>query len=347
MYYGKKISVAMATYNGATFIEKQLNSILSQTVVPDEIVISDDGSTDATLEIAENCRNKCKETQINIINDNPRHGIGGNFEWAITHTTGDYIFICGQDDIWMPEKVEHIINAFLRYPDAEMICHELQLIDSKDVLMENRKAYSLLRKLSDKRGQCVKAECNEFLECAVSSPLISGTAICISSELAKKCMPIPVDSAEDQWLQFCAVAYNKCYYLNEILTSHRIHDSVSNSAGMKIHKRVRKIINKIRTASKDIDTLEKFSDAVINYLDLLPNNGQYEAAYRTARRTLNIGNMEIDSAKSGRILGAYKLTKMYCTDLRYRRLGASYFVIHMLNLLIYSKEKRVADLEGK
>ncbi|MCH5296587.1 MAG: glycosyltransferase [Ruminococcus sp.] len=346
MYHGKKISVAMATYNGATFIEKQLNSILTQTVVPDEIVISDDGSKDTTLEIVEKAQ-KAGGHQIIVITDNPRHGIGGNFEWAITHTTGDYIFICGQDDIWLPEKVEHVISSFLRYPNAEMICHELNLVDSNDIPIKNRTAYSIFRNLSDNIERCEKAERNQFLEAAISSPLISGTAICISSELVKKCMPIPVDSAEDQWLQFCAVADDKCYYLNEILTSHRMHDSASNSVGMKLHKRVRKVANKIRTASKDSGQLVKFSDAVINYLDTLPNNEQYESAYRTARRISDIGNIEIEAVKSGRIVGAYKLTKMYCTDLRYRRLGAPYFMIHLLNLLIYSKRKRFADLEGK
>lgn len=346
MYFGKKISVAMATYNGATFIEKQINSILSQTVPPDEIVISDDGSNDATLEIVEKIK-LISEGQIILITDNPRHGIGGNFEWAITHTTGDYIFVCGQDDIWMPDKVEKIINSFLHFPDGEMICHELQLVDTKDILIENRKSYSQLRTLSSRRGECVKVERNEFLERAVSSVLVAGPAVCISRSLVKKCMPIPVDDVEDQWLQFCAIANNNCYYLNEVLTSYRIHDSASQSAGMKIHKRLRKVINRIRTASKDIDSLVKFAVSVINYLDTLNDHEQYESAYGTAHRILDIGNMEVKAAESGRISGAMKLTKLYCTDLRFRRLGFPNFLIHVLNILIYSKKKRVADIEGK
>ena len=100
MYQGKKISVAIASYNGEQFLPQQLDSILSQTVVPDEILISDDGSRDRTVEIANRYREQFEgNTEIIIRTDNPCHGIGGNFEWAIRHTTGDFIFICGQDDV--------------------------------------------------------------------------------------------------------------------------------------------------------------------------------------------------------------------------------------------------------
>ena len=109
---GAKCSVAMATYNGALYIEKQILSIINQTRRVNEIVISDDGSSDDTLEIVRKLAKspEAVEIKFKILTDNPRHGFCGNFEHAISHCDGDYIFICDQDDIWLNNKVERVIN---------------------------------------------------------------------------------------------------------------------------------------------------------------------------------------------------------------------------------------------
>lgn len=346
MYNGKKISVAIAAYNGEKFIEKQLLSIINQTVPPDEIIISDDGSKDSTVEIVKSISAELRGgINVVVLTDNPRHGIGGNYEWAITHSSGDYIFICGQDDVWMPEKVQCVLDAFLLQPDAEMICHDLILIDANDEQILDRAPYSLLKKLELKKEELIKVKREKYLEATVSFVLVSGPAVCISSELIKKSMPIPVDGAEDQWLQFCAVADDKCYYLNKVLTGYRIHNSVSRSIGMGVGERLRKIISKVKTANDNRYELIKLSRAAINYMNNASGKKtDFEAAYRTADRICDIGNKEIDAASSGRIVGAYKLIKLFCTDIRYRRTGRNAFLIHLANILIYSKEKRIRDL---
>ena len=101
MYNGKKISVALASFNGENYIEEQLVSILRNSVKPDEIVISDDGSTDRTLEIVRRVSDSdiADNVSFPIITDNPRHGFAGNLEHALLHTTGDFVFLCDQDDM--------------------------------------------------------------------------------------------------------------------------------------------------------------------------------------------------------------------------------------------------------
>ena len=94
------ISVCIATYNGGAFIKDQIYSILLQLSQNDEIIISDDGSRDSTLNILFSFN----DSRIKIYKNGGKHGVVSNFENAIKHATGDYIFLCDQDDVWMPGK---------------------------------------------------------------------------------------------------------------------------------------------------------------------------------------------------------------------------------------------------
>lgn len=98
----KTISIAIATYNGKNYLRKQLDSLYNQELVPDEIVVSDDGSTDGTLEILKEYSDRYG--LIYSINPGP-HGVNNNFFRAISLCTKDYIAICDQDDIWLPNKL--------------------------------------------------------------------------------------------------------------------------------------------------------------------------------------------------------------------------------------------------
>lgn len=98
-----QISVAIATYNGGKYLREQLESICSQTVLPYELVVSDDGSRDDTLLIVNDYKSRLR---IKVINDGLNKGINKNFETAIRACTGDFIMICDQDDIWLPPKIE-------------------------------------------------------------------------------------------------------------------------------------------------------------------------------------------------------------------------------------------------
>lgn len=103
-----KISVAMATYNGAEWISEQLDSFLSQTRPPDELVITDDQSRDATVEIARAFGQRAPFTVRVEVNENTL-GVRGNFERALSLCTGDIILLCDQDDTWFDTKIERHI----------------------------------------------------------------------------------------------------------------------------------------------------------------------------------------------------------------------------------------------
>ena len=114
------ISVCIATYNGERFIREQIDSILRQLSSDDEIIVSDDGSTDDTISII----NSIDDKRIRIIEGPRKHSPTLNFECAMKEAKGDYIFLADQDDVWKPNKVEVCMKWLQEYDcvvsDAEV-----------------------------------------------------------------------------------------------------------------------------------------------------------------------------------------------------------------------------------
>ena len=104
-----RVSVVMGTYNGAKYIEAQLDSILAQDLPPCEIIIQDDGSQDDTVDIAESYRRQ--HPQIRLVRNERRLGFNGNFATALRRATGDFVAIADQDDIWFPQKLRRQVEA--------------------------------------------------------------------------------------------------------------------------------------------------------------------------------------------------------------------------------------------
>jgi len=105
-----KISVCMATYNGERYLKEQLDSILKQLSFTDEIIISDDGSQDRTIEIIESFG----DSRIKLFHSTQQNLIY-NFENALSKASGDIIFLSDQDDIWYENKVEKSMYHLQKY----------------------------------------------------------------------------------------------------------------------------------------------------------------------------------------------------------------------------------------
>ena len=118
-----KVSVAMATYNGEKYIKEQIKTILDCLEENDELVISDDGSTDNTLGII----NSFNDDRIVLI-EGPQKGIKQNFANAIKNTSGEYIFLSDQDDIWEKDKVTEVIKCFEK-ENCTLVVHDAEVVD--------------------------------------------------------------------------------------------------------------------------------------------------------------------------------------------------------------------------
>ena len=122
------ISIAMATYNGAGFLRDQLASFVAQTRRPDELVVSDDCSTDATVRILEDFA-AAAPFAVRVERNSVQLGLHRNFERAITLASGDLVLISDQDDVWYPHKVETVAAAFESRPDLLALHHDEHIFD--------------------------------------------------------------------------------------------------------------------------------------------------------------------------------------------------------------------------
>lgn len=198
-----RISVCMATYNGASFIRQQIESILPQLEETDEIIFSDDGSTDTTLDII----SSYNENRFKILK-NQRTGLPVmNFEKGLKLCTGDLIFLTDQDDIWMPDKVsrmKHFLQSFdLVLTDCSMINeHNQELSDS------------FFKKQKSKKGLIPNIVQNSYMGCCMA----------FNRKVLDKSLPFPQNLvAHDQWIGLIAERYFKVYFLHEPLVRYRRH----------------------------------------------------------------------------------------------------------------------------
>ena len=135
-----KTSVAMAVYNGEKYIREQLDSILSGEMVPDEIVISDDASTDGTVQIVEEYLDRCSNTSktvIKLLHSETNQGFAENFKKAIGSCSGDIILLSDQDDIWEPRKLLLISRVMKKRKEIKVLGTSFILIDKDGRTIED------------------------------------------------------------------------------------------------------------------------------------------------------------------------------------------------------------------
>lgn len=292
-----KISVALCTYNGEKFIEKQLESIFNQSLIVSEIIICDDGSTDKTEEII----SKFKETFPNIIhfykNEINLNSVK-NFEKAIKLTTGDYIFLSDQDDIWQINKVEKIVNHFLQNPIAEAVFTDAFLIDENDNLIEN---YSLLQCCIFK-PEMVK-QCGSFWKTYQQyNNMVTGATMCIKKIAKDFIFPFPIipQFYHDEWIALHLAQRNTLQVLDEKLILYRIHHSQQVGADIIERYNSEKDYADIVMHTKKLKT---FKEGFIVYKKLY---NLYDKYYRVKQykyvNAINIEDLEKGTIENLRLL---------------------------------------------
>jgi glycosyltransferase involved in cell wall biosynthesis len=210
----------MATWNGEKYIREQLDSLARQTLLPCELVITDDGSTDATLAVAEEFARRAP-FPVRIHRNPERLGYADNFLRAASLCEGDLIAFCDQDDIWMEQKLSTCV-PFFAYPEVLLAAHS---------------AWTLLP--SGQRGRRFPHYARNWIPSwgkvdPFGFPL--GFAMILRRELltvdALPSRP-PKIHGHDQWLWFLAVATGRIVKIAEALTLYRQHDSNLYGAGEK------------------------------------------------------------------------------------------------------------------
>lgn len=271
-----KISVALCTYNGEQYLREQIESILGQSIPPDEIVVTDDRSTDATVRILEDY---AATTCLRYVVNESQLGFVKNFEKAILMCRGEFILLSDQDDVWKPDKIERLLEAIndhlLVYSNAQLVDARLNSLD-KNLLDLDR--------IVPMTGRSNKAFV--FQNC------VSGNTLMFRRDLVDLALPFPDGIPfHDGYLAFIASTCGTIGYVDEPLVLYRQHASnVTDSAGIKGKKKKPKLEGKRVSNHKRIMFLKAFlscqclteTDRAL-FLSLLVGFEQYETSWFNRR----------------------------------------------------------------
>lgn len=216
----RTVSVCMATYNGSRYVAEQLSSILAQLGAGDEIVVVDDASADATVEIVRGIG----DPRI-VIHRNERNlGYVRSFERAISLSTADVIVLADQDDIWIDGRLEALVAA----TDAHaVVASNLELLDSHRPLSSPLTGRPWLLSAADD-GRRLR---NELRILAGDAPYF-GCAMALRRDALELVMPFPdyLRESHDLWIATAANAAGQLGHLEQATVLRRVHDDNASTS---------------------------------------------------------------------------------------------------------------------
>lgn len=217
------ITVCLATYNGARHIAEQLQSILAQLGTDDEVIVSDDGSTDPTLDIVRQMAGT-SATPIRITLNPGEHGYTANFEHALSQARGEYVFLSDQDDVWLPGKVATMLHAL--HDEGYDLCVSNARITDAELNVTYPDYYAARGVYRGLLGNFVKFG---YLGCCLA----------LTRRQLGRSLPFPADRrycTHDNWLFVCALAMGRVKILDEALMLYRRHGNTQTTGAFNAHK---------------------------------------------------------------------------------------------------------------
>lgn len=209
------ISVCIASFNGEKYLKEQILSVLPQLTEDDEMIVSDDGSTDETIAILESFH----DPRIKMFVNEGRHGFIWNFENALKKAKGDVIFLCDQDDIWKSDKVKVVMRAL---KDHDMVLHDAEIVDKDGV--KTGKLYS--DGLHQRKGFWSNLWKTRWLGCCMA----------FRKNVLEYALPFPHHIVgHDGWISAVGLAKFDYYYIPEVLMWYRRHGENASTASEESH----------------------------------------------------------------------------------------------------------------
>ncbi len=284
-----RISVAMATYNGEKYIEEQLRSIFNQSLPVDEVIIRDDRSKDATAEIVRRfiAENKL-EDRIDFKVNEHNLGYASNFMEALRCTTGDYVFFCDQDDIWIYDRVKKMVDALESNNDILMIGSEFEPFkcseDAPDVPgweLSKFKNDGSLEKLS------FNSE-NLFIGC-------QGCTMAMKRGFLEKIDKYWYQGwAHDEYVWKLALALDGLYFYHFVSLKRRLHSS--NVTLHKEHKKEQRL--------KYLRELKKSHERTLEYIEEVQGS---DTRKKLLKRHIRATQLRIDLINDKKLLNSLLL----------------------------------------
>ena len=218
-----RISIALCTWNGALHLAEQLASLAGQTRLPDELLVSDDASTDDTVAIVQRFAATAPFT-VQLRQNPTRLGIVKNFEKAIVQCSGDLIFLCDQDDVWHRDKISVILREFDNDGDLGAVFTNARLSDGTTLWDHIGFRPRERRAVNDGRAFDVLAEHN----------VVTGATLAFRDRWREAVLPIPEvpGMLHDQWIATIIAAVAQVDCVDDCLIDYRQHPAQQVGAGV-------------------------------------------------------------------------------------------------------------------
>lgn len=212
------VSVVICTYNGEKYVQQQLESILSQTLTPTEIILSDDGSSDDTVARAQTVVEGRSDIRIVVTTRKAPLGPAANFSSALALATSPLIALADQDDVWHPNKLEVLVRAMESDRSVLLVHSDAALVDGFGT-----RTGSLTHALAMTRSERALLSSGRALEALLRRNLVTGATTMIRSELLHSALPVPEGWVHDEWLALVAALHHGVRFVDDELIDYRQH----------------------------------------------------------------------------------------------------------------------------
>ncbi|AIS02790.1 glycosyltransferase family 2 protein [Lactococcus lactis] len=226
------INILLSTYNGERYLSEQIDSIINQTYPNWKLLIRDDGSTDKTITIINEYVGK--DNRIEYINPLQVENVGvhKSFKRLAAYKKADYYFFCDQDDFWMPQKIEKMLENV-----GEFDSNIPQLLYS-DFSSTDENLNVIQQNLRNPNGKFVNPPLKDVLVCNV----VTGCTAMINNVLKELWLTNKeIVGYHDTFCGLLAVTFGKVHFLDEVLILYRQH---SNNAAGIVSKKVKGVLTK-------------------------------------------------------------------------------------------------------
>ena len=224
------VSVALCTRNGARYVAAQVESICAQDLMPREIVVSDDASTDNTVAIVQATITRCGMASVidlTVLRNDPPLGVTRNFEQAIEATRCPLIALCDQDDVWHAGRLARMVSPFRQRADLLLLHSDARLVDDALAPLGS----TLFHALEVKPSELAAIQAGAAFEIFLRRNLVTGATTVFRRSLLGAALPFPAEWVHDEWLAAIASATGRMDVLVEPLIDYRQH--ASNQIGVR------------------------------------------------------------------------------------------------------------------
>jgi glycosyltransferase involved in cell wall biosynthesis len=221
-----RISIVLATCNGVPRLQRQLASLTLQSRLPNELVVFDDASADATLEILQKFAAEAP-FPVRVHSQRERVGTTLNFQSAIAASEGEIIALCDQDDVWHPDKLQRVESEFAADPSLDMVFCDADIVDDNlqpmgHTLWDSIGFNSRAQRMARRRG---------LASVLVRFNAVSGAGLAFAAHRRPLLLPIGPGWMHDGWIALILAAVGRCRWIDQPLWAYRQHVKQQIGAG--------------------------------------------------------------------------------------------------------------------